>query len=338
MTAKRINGLFAALAAVLLDCAPALCQNPVGTRAAGMGGAFVGVADDATAVFWNPAGLATGALASVVFDYGIEDTFSDVEPLRSGLRQTAGIIALSLPPLGLSYYRLGEYAATPQGGAVTNSVSREEVRRTVQAVVTTTVGATVLQSLTDYLVVGATLKLVRGGAASGSAGQTDSRGALKKAGQIPRREETTGDVDVGVMLASGHVRAGVTARNLTTPSFELDDSGRRVQIDRHVRVGAGWGSGWPGTSRVIVGVDADATRRRAVDGDRRDVAVGAEAWWARQRLGIRGGVRSSTLGERRSSASSGLSVGIANGIFVEAQAAIGAADQRSWSVGARIMF
>ena len=30
----------------------------VGTRALGMGGAFVGVADDATAVYWNPAGLA----------------------------------------------------------------------------------------------------------------------------------------------------------------------------------------------------------------------------------------------------------------------------------------
>jgi len=29
-----------------------------GARAAGMGEAFVGLADDATAVYWNPAGLA----------------------------------------------------------------------------------------------------------------------------------------------------------------------------------------------------------------------------------------------------------------------------------------
>ncbi|MBN1948776.1 MAG: hypothetical protein JW784_03460, partial [Candidatus Cloacimonetes bacterium] len=28
-----------------------------GARAAGMGGAFIGVADDATAIVWNPAGL-----------------------------------------------------------------------------------------------------------------------------------------------------------------------------------------------------------------------------------------------------------------------------------------
>src|SRR5437773_9002924 len=30
----------------------------VGARAAGMGGAFVGVADDATALYWNAAGIA----------------------------------------------------------------------------------------------------------------------------------------------------------------------------------------------------------------------------------------------------------------------------------------
>ena len=30
----------------------------VGARAEGMGGAFVGVADDATALFWNAAGIA----------------------------------------------------------------------------------------------------------------------------------------------------------------------------------------------------------------------------------------------------------------------------------------
>jgi long-subunit fatty acid transport protein len=33
----------------------------IGTRAEGMGGAFVAVADDASAVYWNPAGIATGA-------------------------------------------------------------------------------------------------------------------------------------------------------------------------------------------------------------------------------------------------------------------------------------
>ena len=31
---------------------------PVGARAVGMGGAFVAVADDASSLYWNPAGIA----------------------------------------------------------------------------------------------------------------------------------------------------------------------------------------------------------------------------------------------------------------------------------------
>ena len=41
--------------------ASAQSLDTIGTRAQGMGGAFVGVADDASAVYWNPAGLAGGA-------------------------------------------------------------------------------------------------------------------------------------------------------------------------------------------------------------------------------------------------------------------------------------
>ena len=42
--------------------APAGAQivESVGSRALGMGGAFVAVASDSTATWWNPAGLAAG--------------------------------------------------------------------------------------------------------------------------------------------------------------------------------------------------------------------------------------------------------------------------------------
>ena len=47
-----------------------------GARAAGMGGAFIGVADDATAIVWNPAGLTQleRMEVSVVGRYVFEDT------------------------------------------------------------------------------------------------------------------------------------------------------------------------------------------------------------------------------------------------------------------------
>ncbi len=71
----RMTGVFrTALAAGLLasTALPAKAQiyEIVGTRAQGMGGAFVAVADDATATWWNPAGLATGAYFSSVVERG----------------------------------------------------------------------------------------------------------------------------------------------------------------------------------------------------------------------------------------------------------------------------
>jgi long-chain fatty acid transport protein len=44
-----------------------LSLNSIGTRALGMGGAMVGLADDATAIYWNPAGITNvpGAFAGV---------------------------------------------------------------------------------------------------------------------------------------------------------------------------------------------------------------------------------------------------------------------------------
>ena len=63
LTKFRHRSIVAVILA-LSGVAPASAQ--VGTRASGMAGAYVGVADDATAVYWNPAGVATGALVSVV--------------------------------------------------------------------------------------------------------------------------------------------------------------------------------------------------------------------------------------------------------------------------------
>ena len=40
-----------------------------GIRAQGMGGAFVAVADDATATWWNPAGVASGAYFNALLEY-----------------------------------------------------------------------------------------------------------------------------------------------------------------------------------------------------------------------------------------------------------------------------
>src|SRR5688572_13979470 len=78
--------------ALILTVTPARAQvvESVGTRALGMGGAFVAVAADSSATWWNPAGLAAGPF----LDLGI------------GKTDDASWFALATPPFGLSYYHL----------------------------------------------------------------------------------------------------------------------------------------------------------------------------------------------------------------------------------------
>lgn len=140
MRALSTSGLIA-LALVFGVPSPAVAQAeaPVGVRAAGMGGAFTAVADDASAAFWNPGGLASGAFFSLVLDRNSMDD------------RSATLIALGTPPLALSYYRTAT-GDQPNG------------RNTLVA---HHAGVSVVQSLADRMAVGATLKLVRGDASAG---------------------------------------------------------------------------------------------------------------------------------------------------------------------------
>src|SRR3982751_592435 len=64
-------------AASLTVAAAGVCAqttDAIGVRAQGMGGAFTAVADDATASWWNPAGLAGGAFFNALLEVDRPDT------------------------------------------------------------------------------------------------------------------------------------------------------------------------------------------------------------------------------------------------------------------------
>ena len=169
---RTIPRVLAALVVALIALpAPAAAQSfpSTGTRAAGMGGAFVGVADDASAIYWNPAGLAAGAYFSLVVDGGS----AEITPNGSavGGDDSNFLIGLAMPALGLGYYRLHTRTVGPPATLEPFSPSEPpllsaapELR--VDTLVTHHGGVTLVQSLWQGVAVGTTLKLVRGIASS----------------------------------------------------------------------------------------------------------------------------------------------------------------------------
>ena len=118
--------------------ARAQMYETVGIRAQGLGGAFVAVADDATATWWNPAGLATGPFFDALIEYG---------RIRSSPQTSVRSVATALPSLGMSYYRLPIDLTGDEHLDV--------------------FGLTFGQSLNEHVVVASTVKLERAGETHG---------------------------------------------------------------------------------------------------------------------------------------------------------------------------
>ena len=207
----------------------------------------------------------------------------------------------------------------------------------MQGLTTSHVGVTLGQSLGQYVVIAGAAKYVQGEVVTGSVDAPPD--AALDADGLPRRSTSAFDVDLGAMVAVEQWRFGVVARNLTSPAFEFPDpADGKIELEQEYRLGVAWGQGWPGLSRLLVSADADLARRPGLTGERRDVAAGVETWWLQQRVGVRGGVRGSTVGEARPVVAGGLSAAIKSGVFVDAHFSRGDRDGQAWSVGARVSF
>jgi len=328
-------GRVVALAAA--SAAPAAAQGveQVGTRALGMGGAFVAVASDASATYWNPAGLATGDLFSLVVEHQIHETPpADDTPGKSSASRGSGTgVAVGMPALGLSYYRLSAAAVSRPGSGSPGTTAAEDA--TLSSLVTSHLGLSLLQSVTDWLVVGSTLKLTRGStAAAMTSVEADADTLLEQAEDLERGSESAFDMDVGVMVSRPYFRVGLVVRQLLEPAFARAD-GTEVALEREVRAGAAVFA----ARGLTVAADVDLTRVETFSGPRRSVALGGEYWLPGGWLGLRGGGRRSTIGEARPVGSAGFSVALTESLLVDGQWTRGVADaDRSWGIGGRFAF
>lgn len=302
----------------------------VGTRAQGMGGAFVAVADDASGVYWNPAGLAGGAYFSLVLDRS-EGEATPAGDDRGG-QTSSFLLALSMPALGVSYYRLRDVTVTPRsaagGGLVPAGLSR------VSALVTHHAGATLVQSLADGLAVGATLKLVHGEAGAADTPRDEARDMLDGL-EVLGGGTNRFDADVGIMAIGGMARAGLTVRNLLEPSFEtLQDS--ELTLSRQARAGVALTL----KEGIVAAADLDLTRSPGPFGDVRNFALGAEAR-VLPRAFARAGFRVNTAGDagRQPAFTLGGSYAALGSLLVEAQATLGSDKAlRGWGLAGRVVF
>jgi hypothetical protein len=327
------------------SAASAQIVESVGERALGMGGAFVGVATDSSATWWNPAALATGPFLDLSLGRQVTETAGEL-PLQ---RDRAFWVALATPPLGASFARFrvsGTPTAQPRA-------HREEEGATVslRSLSASQVGVTLVHSVVSGVHVGTTLKYVRATPRLSIADATGSSSDLLDTGDSLSGGDGQNafDLDVGVLAVTGALRVGAVVRNVREPEFDVAGAavspdagagGSTLRLPRQVRAGVAFDAENTAASvPLIVSLDADLRRYTVAGGERRVVAVGAERWFVERRLGIRGGGRFNTVGGQERAATGGVSVAVRSGLFVEAHAVRGGSDdERGWGVAARVSF
>jgi hypothetical protein len=289
--------------------APAAAQTAevVGTRALGMGGAFVAVADDPSAVYWNPAGLPRMGIIQMGLEWQSFETGPDAPTFRDPAADgSSTLVAMTTPPLGVSYLRLRQ--TSKAGGGLTTSL------------ITHHVGASLVQSIGERIDVATTIRFVHGEAA---------------VGDLPGKGSNTADFDLAAMVMLGRgVRAGVIVRNVLEPEFDTAALSIAVPLERQARAGVAW----HGESSTVA-VDVDLLETESVLGPRRHVAIGGEQWFANRRVAARAGFRLNTTENALPAGAAGVTVRLTASIFADAQVTRGASDRdRGWGISLRYAY
>jgi hypothetical protein len=178
----------------------------VGPRALGLGSNFVSVADDASALYWNPAGLARLPRHEAVFASQHSPDLADLQ------RHFAAVVLHTRPAsLGMAW-RTVVLDGAMREDLVYLSVARHLVRR----------------SLGSFITAGATLKWARVG--------LETSGLTGIPGLRDAQSVVTGDV--GLLAAPiPNVRFGVIARNLGQPQIDLVEGGDATALRSEIEWG-----------------------------------------------------------------------------------------------------
>ena len=181
-------------------------SSAVGARSLALGNNFVSVADDVTALYWNPAGLVRLTRHEAMFTL-------DHSPELIDLRRGFAAVALHAPQatFGVGWQAVHLEDALRED-LIYLSVSRLLVRR----------------SLGAFISGGATLKIAHVG--------VDANAAAGIAGLASSQTRLT--ADLGAMLAPiPNVTVGLNVRNLGQPRFDLLPGGASSELTQETEWG-----------------------------------------------------------------------------------------------------
>jgi hypothetical protein len=301
-----------------------LVFEAAGERALGMAGAFVAVADDATAVHWNPAGLAVGQPAALTIGWHhFQVGNQDVAPAARLGRGRSTLTSFGAWPLGVSYgtTRRARLGFDDSGQLVASSL------RVGHA------GITVLQSLLDGLVVGTTFRVIRGATVVTSVDQPTAGMVLDRIGDLEGQVETAFDLDLGVMASAPGIRIGLAMKNARSPEFGAV-AGNAITLPRQSRMGV---AVLPADGLTLA-MDVDLNTVDLMGDLRRMLAVGGE-WAAGGRVQVRSGVRWNLADNRSVAGAVGASLSVRRGLWVDGHYGLGQSDEsREFGVALRAGF
>ena len=197
--------------------------------------------------------------------------------------------------------------------------------------------STVGQSLGQHFVLGTTGKLMHAGLASGVA---TGDAPLDEADDLEVAGDVHGDIDIGAMANFGHVRLGLTVRNLFEPDFG-EEGVNHFQLKRQARAGFavlsvphGALQGFTAAADADLDDDDDGHGRSAPRGCGRGRVAGQAA-----ASGFRAGGSANTVGETRPSGSVGATAALTKGFHINVSATAGRDETvKGWSTSVSLVF
>lgn len=313
---KKLSLILAVLLLVSLFSAQVLAAdgapgsyNKFGSKAYGMGGAFTAVADDATAVYWNPAGLTQSDLVGLQANFGsqlgnwsdisdigdfidavededyekaneLEDDLEDIDPINVNGMAAANLSSIGVGVIGNS--RLDFDSSTPKA---TNDVLVQGLGG---------YGTEIIDPpLVGSLSIGGTGKVLYN--------RLDEAEIDIQEGETEfTDQDTTGyGADIGALATLTDIdilnaKAGVTMRNAFNTLDELDEGRNNPALERTLTLGSGVTFKFPMVEVLSARVAADM--EMPLEGDRDNIKrLGAEGTIGL--FSLRTGVYGTDLGE-----------------------------------------